>query len=217
MSNQGYAKPIRIFHSVFALCMLMQLAVGNLMDVPEVEGKHASSSIIPAAIAHESHGASMGPVEESLGFEVHEILGLTIAGLVLLRLLLAMTSLPGAGWRDLFPWLLADGRSRLFKEFKAQASGWLSLKLAPPEEGETIARTVHGLMILLATLMGISGTRLFFGWSITAPQTAAVEAIAEIHETAVVGLEILIAVHILAVILHQMQGHNILDKIKPSK
>jgi len=117
MSNQGYAKPIRIFHSVFALCMLTQLAVGNLMDVPEVEGEHASSSIIPAAIAHESHGASVGPVEESLGFEVHEILGLTIAGLVLLRLLLAMTSLQGAGWRDLFPWLLADGRSRLFKEF----------------------------------------------------------------------------------------------------
>jgi len=217
MSDQGYAKPIRIFHSVFALCILAQLAVGHLMDVPEVKGEHVSSSLIPAAIAHESAGTSMGPVEETLGFEVHEFLGLTIAGLVLIRLLLAMTSLPGAGWRDLFPWLLSDGRSRLIAEFKAQASGWFKLKLAPPEEGETIARTVHGLMILAATVMGISGTRLFFNWSITEPQTAAVEAIAEIHETTVVGLQILIAVHILAVVLHQMQGHHILDRIKPSK
>ena len=222
MSDQGYAKPIRIFHSIFAFCLLAQLAVGHLMDVPEVEGKHeASTSLITAAIAHESDTpvtlSATGAVEESLGFEVHEFLGLTIAGLVLIRLLMAMTSLPGAGWRELFPWLFSKGRSRLIKEFKAQASGWLSLKLAPPEEGETIARTVHGLMILASVVMGISGTLLFFGWSTTAPQTVIIEAIAETHETVVFGLQILIAVHVLAVVLHQMQGHSILARIKPSK
>jgi len=63
--------------------------------------------------------------------------------------------------------------------------------------------------------MGITGTLLFFGWSQTAPQTAIIELIAETHELLVGGLEALLAAHILAVILHQRQGHNIIARIKP--
>jgi len=216
--DQGYAKPIRIFHSIFALCMITQLAVGELMDVPEVDDDHDESSIswVTPAIAHESHGmAQTGPVEESLGFEVHEYLGLTIAGLLIIRILLAMTSLPGANWRHLFPWLFASGRKQLGDEIKLQMAGWKSMKLAPPEDGEAVARSVHGLIILSAVIMGITGTLLYFGWSITAPQTAMVEFIAEVHETVVGGLEALLGAHILAVILHQRQGHNIIARIKP--
>ncbi|MDQ6974507.1 MAG: cytochrome b/b6 domain-containing protein [Mariprofundaceae bacterium] len=217
--NQGYAKPIRIFHTIFALCIMTQLAVGELMDVPEVEDDHDESSIswVTPAVAHESHGmaAQAGPVEESLGFEVHEYLGLTIAGLLTIRILLAMTNLPGANWRHLFPWLFAAGRKQLGDEIKLQMAGWKSLKLAPPEDGEAVARSVHGLIILSAMLMGITGTLLYFGWSITAPQTVWVELIAETHELTVGILEALLGAHILAVILHQRQGHNIIARIKP--
>jgi len=218
-----YAAPIRIFHSIFALAILAQLAVGELMDVPEVEGKHElSSSLITAAVAHEgAHhvvgSLPAGPVEESLGFEVHEILGLTIAGLIVIRLLLAMTQLPGANWRSLFPWIFAEGRERLVAEFKAQSKGWLSLKVASPDESRTIARSAHGLMILGAAIMGATGAVLFLGWSTTAPQTTIIELVAGLHETVVGGLELLIAVHVLAVVLHYMQGHPILERIKPGK
>ena len=217
-NNQGYAKPIRIFHSIFALCMITQLAIGELMDVPEVEGEHeASISWITPAFAHEGHHAAVaGPVEETLGFEVHEYLGLAIAGLLVIRILLAMTSLPGANWRHLFPWLFAAGRKQLGDEIKLQMSGWKSLKLAAPEDGEAVARSVHGLIILGSVIMAITGVLLYFGWSTTAPQTELVEFIAEIHEVTVGGLEALLGAHILAVILHQRQGHNIIDRIKPT-
>ncbi|MBL1353532.1 MAG: cytochrome b/b6 domain-containing protein [Zetaproteobacteria bacterium] len=216
--DQGYAKPIRIFHSIFALCMMTQLAVGELMDVPEVEGDHDEASIswVVPAIAHESQGmAQTGPVEESLGFEVHEYLGLTIAGLLIIRILLAMTNLPGANWRHLFPWLFAAGRKQLGDEIKLQMAGWKSMKLAPPEDGEAVARSVHGLIILSAIVMGVTGTFLYFNWSQVAEQTAMVEFVAEIHETVVNGLLALLAAHIFAVILHQRQGHNIIARIKP--
>jgi cytochrome b561 len=220
MTEQGYAKPIRIFHSVFALCILTQLAIGELMDVPEVEKiptEVSSSGMIPSAFAHESHGMpQVGPVEETLGFEVHEYLGLTIAGLLILRIVLAMTSLPGANWRHLFPWLFASGRKQLRDEVKLQMAGWKSMKLAPPEDGEAVARSVHGFILLAAVIMGITGTLLYFGWSITAPQTEMVEFIAEIHELVVGGLEALLGAHVLAVILHQRQGHNIISRIKPT-
>ncbi len=219
MSNQGYAKSIRIFHSIFALCMMVQLAVGELMDVPEVDENmpaiSSSYNLVTPAFAHEGHH-TVGPVEETLGFEVHEILGLTIAALVVIRIMLAMTSLPGANWRHLFPWLFAEGRKQLSSEIKLQMAGWKSMKLAPPEDGEAVARSVHGLIILSSVIMGITGTILYFGWSTTAPQTEMIEWVASIHETVVGGLEALLGAHILAVILHQRQGHNIIDRIKPT-
>jgi len=215
----NYAKPIRILHSLLALCMLTQIAVGELMDVPEVEDEPAVAGIhwIMPAFAHggEEHAVPGTPVVETLGFEVHELLGLFIAGLLLIRIMLAMTSLPGANWRELAPWLFADGRKQLGREIKAQMAGWKQAKLAPPEDGEAVARCVHGFILLAGIGMGMTGTVLFFGWSQTAPQTAMIELIAETHELLVGGLEALLAAHILAVILHQRQGHNIIARIKP--
>jgi len=216
--DQGYAKPIRIFHTIFALCMMTQLAVGELMDVPEVDDDHDEASIswVMTAVAHEGHHQGAGPVVETLGFEVHEYLGLTIAGLLIIRILLAMTNLPGANWRHLFPWLFAAGRKQLGDEIKLQMAGWKSMKLAPPEDGEAVARSVHGLIILSAIVMAVTGTFLYFGWSQVAEQTAWIESIAWVHETVVNGLLALLGAHILAVILHQRQGHNIIARIKPS-
>ena len=218
MAEQGYAKQIRILHSLLALCMLTQLAIGELMDVPEVEDMPATAGIhwIMPAYAHEgqTHVAGM-PVEETLGFEVHEILGLTIAGLLLIRIMLAMTSLPGANWRNLVPWLFADGRKQLGREIKAQMAGWKQARLAPPVDGEAVARSVHGFILLCGVGMGITGTVLYFGWSQTTPQTELVELVAETHELLVGVLEALLAAHILAVIMHQRQGHNIIARIKP--
>ena len=214
MSDVAYAKPIRVFHSIFAFCMLTQLAVGTLMDVPEVEGEHEASTWITSAFAHEAeHG--MGSVEETLGFQVHEILGLVIGGLLVLRLLLAMTSLPGANWRKLFPWLFADGRQALKDEVQSQLSSWMKFKLAAPEDGEVVARSVHGFILLFSLVMAATGLQLYLGWSTTAPQTMWIELVAEVHEAAVTVLEALLVAHVLAVILHQMQGHNILARIKP--
>ncbi|MDQ6968746.1 MAG: cytochrome b/b6 domain-containing protein [Mariprofundaceae bacterium] len=219
--NEAYAKPIRIFHSIFALCMITQLAVGELMDVPEVDDHdEASITWITPAFAHEGHhsiaGAVAGPVEKTLGFEVHEFLGLFIAALLVIRIILAMTSLPGANWRHLFPWLFGAGRKQLVAEIKLQMSGWKSMKLAPPEDGEAVARSTHGLLILSAIIMGITGTILYFGWSITAPQSAWIELVSSVHETVVIAVETLLGAHILAVIFHQVQGHNIIDRIKPT-
>jgi len=218
--EQRYAKQIRLLHSLLALCMLTQLAIGELMDVPEVEDAPAVAGIhlIMPAYAHEkAHQAiPAAPVEETLGFEVHEILGLTIAGLMLIRLMLAMTSLPGANWRDLVPWASADGRKQLLREAKMQMAGWKQGKLAPPEDGEAVARSVHGFILLAGLGMGITGTILYFGWSQTTPQTDLIELVAGTHELLVDGLEALLAAHILAVIMHQCQGHNIIDRIKPT-
>ena len=213
----NYAQPIRILHTLLALSMLTQLAVGELMDVPGAAGDadHDALGLVITAYAHEGHAGVIVPVTP--GYEVHEFLGLTIAGLLLIRLLLAFSSLPGAGWRSLFPWLSADGRKALLGEAAAQAGGWAKGRLAPPEEGETVGRTVHGLMLLTAIGIAIAGVVLFFGWNEHGRQTELIELVGETHETLVGLLEALIGLHVLAAILHQMQGHNILARIRPGR
>jgi len=216
-----YPQAIRILHSLLALAMLAQLAVGELMDVPGAHevAEQSSLSVITPSFAHggQHTGNAVVIVEETLGFEVHEFLGLFIAGLLLIRLLLAFSSVPEAGWRQLFPWLSATGRAALLREASAQASGWMKGKLAPPEEGETVARAVHGLMLLTALGIAAAGVILFFGWNEHGKQTELIELVGEAHELLVGLFEALLAAHVLAVILHQVQGHNILARIRPGK
>ncbi|MDQ6972610.1 MAG: cytochrome b/b6 domain-containing protein [Mariprofundaceae bacterium] len=216
-----YGQPLRILHSLLALCMLGQLAIGELMDVPGAQDadEQAAISLIQPALAHGGHHAAqqMIIVEETLGYQVHEILGLTIAGLLLIRLMLAFSSIPGASWRGLFPWLSGEGRCALLSESKAQATGWKQGKLAPPEEGETVARAVHGFMLLTALGIATAGVALFFGWNEHGRQSELIEFVGETHETLVGLFEALLGAHVLAVILHQMQGHNILTRIRPGK
>lgn len=213
----NYGNPIRILHSLLALCMLGQIAIGELMDVPgkhSVEAEVSSLAIINTAVAHEDH-LSNTHEEESWMFEVHEFLGISIALLIVIRLMLAFSGIAGANWRNLFPWLTQEGRGQLQHEIKAQASGWKKGKLAPPEEGESVARSVHGLMLLTVLGMAATGVALFFGWNEHGSQTAMIHLVGEAHEIIVGLVEALIALHILAVIVHVRGGHAMIDRIRP--
>ncbi|WP_038247084.1 cytochrome b/b6 domain-containing protein [Ghiorsea bivora] len=217
MNVVKYPWILRIFHAVFAACLLAQLAVGELMDVPEVEGEHQEAMhILTQAFAHENeHLAEVGVTTPSLGFETHEFLGLTIVGLLVFRMILALMALPEAGWRTLFPWLQAEGRTQLLQELNTQIKGWFRLELANPQDSETTAKTMHGILLMLAAIMAVTGVLLYFGWSITAPQSWMVVLVAEVHEAIVGVLEAMIALHVLAAILHERQGHGVLARISP--
>ena len=215
MNVVKYPWIIRIFHAVFTACLLAQLAVGELMDVPEVEGEHEEAMhIITQAFAHENEHFS-GAATPSLGFETHEFLGLIIAGLLVFRIILALLALPESGWRTLFPWVLAEGRAQLVQELNTQIKGWFRLKLAKPKDSEATAKTMHGILLMLAAIMAVTGVLLYFGWSITEPQSWMVELVAEVHEAAVGALEAMIALHVLAAMLHERQGHGVLARISP--
>jgi len=92
-ANMVYGISIRFLHSLLALCCIAQLAIGELMDVPGAADEPvAAMAMISTAHAHggvQHAGNAIVIVEETLGFEVHEILGLTIAALLFIRLLLA--------------------------------------------------------------------------------------------------------------------------------
>lgn len=107
------------------------------------------------------------------------------------------------------------GRKALSTEISAQADGWKKGQLAPPEEGETVAKVAHGLMLLTAIGIATAGVTLFFGWNEHGRQTGLIGLVGDVHTTLVDIFIALLVAHVLAVILHQRQGHNILARMRP--
>jgi len=213
----AYGKPIRMLHSLLASCVIAQLAIGELMDVP---GQHdspiAATGLVTPAYAHAGHHAgSMPAIGETPGFIVHGWLGMFIAGLLLMRLFLSFSAIPGANWRDLLPWLSGAGRKMLLDDAKSQAGDWMRGRLPPLDEGKTVARAVHGLMLLTALAIATAGVLLFFAWNAHGRQSEIILFVGETHETLVGLLEGLVGLHVLAVIIHQRMGHDCLSRIKP--
>lgn len=199
-----YPKTLRILHAILILCILSQIVIGELMQVP---GVPANAGWMPGVVV------PVAPV--TIGFRVHEVLGLIIAGLLLVRLMLGFSSMPAANWLNVMPWLARSGRKAFVTEVSAQAGGWKKGRLAPPEEGETVAKMAHGLMLLISIGIAIAGVILFFFWNEHGRQLYLIDLIGGEHKTMVYILIALLVTHVLAVILHQRQGHNILARMRP--
>ena len=209
-----YAVSIRWIHLILALFMTLQLAVGELMDVPGGEHSEPAAQLVTQAYAHEGHVSAAQAADEGL-FEVHEILGLALVAVLLLRWLLAASSAAGANWRILFPWLNKEGREELLNDVKTEPAMWIKGDLPEPSDHDAIAKTVHGLMLLTATGMVLTGVALYFGWNEHGSQTELIDMVGEVHESLAGLMWALIGGHVFMALLHQKMGHRILQKMRP--
>jgi len=196
-NNEPYSIIIKFLHAALAIFILLQLFIGEFMSVPEVEN------------------AGEPPAIETIGFSFHEFFGLIIAGIIFLRIGIAFTSIPCSTFGSLFPWLSKKGKDDLLSEIKEHITIMKKGDVMRPEQGNLLAKSVHGLMIASTALMALSGFFLYLNWSIVAPQTELVEFVAHSHENIVVFLKALILFHVFASVMHHVRGHKIFDRISP--
>jgi len=206
-----YARITCLIHLFLAVFITLQLAGGELMDVPGAGEEHQAASIITPALAHES--INQIAVEDSLLFDMHEFIGLFLVLLVLTRWVWGFTGRGNTNWHTLFLWLTAGGRKELADDLRREPLSWLKGKLPEPTEQDAIAKTVHGFMILTATGMVLTGLTLYFGWNEQGHQAALIDDIGEIHETLSGILWTLLGGHVFMALWHQMSGHNVLGKM----
>jgi len=206
-----YSRITRIIHLFLAVFITLQLAGGELMDVPGAGDSQQSASIITPAQAHE--GVKHAVAEDSLLFEMHEYIGLFLVLLVLARLIWGFMWRGNANWHTMFLWLTVEGRKELADDLRREPLSWLKGKLPEPTERDAIAKTVHGFMILTVTGMALTGLALYFGWNEQGHQSMLVDGISEIHETLSGILWTLLGGHVFMALWHQMSGHNVLGKM----
>lgn len=174
----------RILHMGVALAVIWQLGVSLVMQGPR--------------------GATPG---DTL-FATHSYVGLASFGLILLFWLNLLVRRIGTEPGALFPWLSTKRRTALWADTRAQAGALGRLRLPHYVEGSALASAVHGLGLLLVTLM--AGTGALWWWLEPASIARTIE---EVHKLfANLAWAYLIA-HAGLAVLHHLLGEASLSEM----
>ncbi len=156
-----YDRITRWLHLGLAFAVASQLFSSLLMEPPE-----------PGELRTQS---------ERLFFLIHERSGLTVLALICIHWLWGFAGHVSEGWGHLFPWFSKKRLYSIKSDLRAVPE-WLRRGL-PSQENETTALTgaVHGLGLVVATAMGLTGGVIFLGMAPDGSVSSSIKAIEEIH------------------------------------
>jgi len=183
----------KLLHWGIALAITLQMLNSLVMEAPEP-------------------GEVRSAIEAGL-FEIHEYTGLLAFILLLLRWWWSVSGHAAGGWRHLFPWYFADGRKELLADIRREVPDWFRGRIPEPSESDAIAKTVHGLGLILASIMAASGLVIFFGMQENGAMNPVVHWVSEIHEEVSTLMWIFLGGHAGMAFWHQALGHNVLGKM----
>jgi cytochrome b561 len=179
-----WSRLTKFLHLGIAVTIVAQLGISLVMEFP--------------ASPEETQGIG------ATFFEIHEAVGLVTAAFVLLHWLWLFKA-PDNGFADLFPWN-TGGRRRVVDELKRALSGE---QLAGGPRSGGLVGLVHGLGLLTAAAMAISGTALF----ILLPEGGEkpgelAHAIMEIHGAIASIMWTYVIAHVVMAYRHHFSGHT---------
>ncbi len=150
-------------------------------------------------------------VSQALFFGAHEFIGISMLVIVMTRFMLM------AGERKdflrLFPWFEEKGRQGLVYELRNAPPDWFSGNLKAIGEQDFLAKTVHGLGLLLALGLGLTGLTLFIEISPEGATGALGRGAMEVHALMGTLLWVFLIAHIAMTIYHQLLGHRAMQHI----
>ncbi|MDX8394333.1 MAG: cytochrome b/b6 domain-containing protein [Mariprofundales bacterium] len=188
-----YDKFIRILHFGLAFTVLLQLVLSLGMDHPK-----------PGEIYDKT---------EVLLFTLHELNGLTLAMLVIFgHWMLILSGDSTVTFSHLFPCFTAKGRKGMLSDM-CNIPHWLTKGLPTPSEHDYLAAAVHGLGLLVATAMVISGTLIFALMDDDGGIRGLAHDFKEIHEVFAIAMWAYVAGHLLMTVWHQLQGHDMRERM----
>jgi cytochrome b561 len=186
-----YSAEEKILHFMIGGGMLFQLIIENWMQHPKPDETATALQV--------------------LFFGAHEFIGVSLLVIVSTRFLLMIGE--KQDFLRLFPWFDADGRQGIANELKEAPSDWLSGNLKDTGEQNFLARSVHGLGLLLALGLGVTGLIIFIELSPEGTTSALGHGTMEVHEVMGTLLWVFLVAHITMAIYHQLLGHRVLQHI----
>lgn len=138
---------------------------------------------------------------ENFWFEVHEKVGLVSLGALFLFWIWALVRQEEKGFADFFPWLSPRRIGSVFRDagdhIRALASGKLPSSVGPAP----LASAVHGIGLIIATALAVTGTIGYFNSSQA--------YLIGIHEALVVPMWIYLVGHAGMATVHQFKGEGV--------
>jgi cytochrome b561 len=174
----------RFLHTGVALAIIWQLGVSLAMQGPR------------------------GTTQGDTLFTTHSYVGLAALGLILLFWLNLMLRHVGTESGALFPWFSSARRGALWDDTKAHLGALLRLRLPHYVEGSALASAVHGLGLVLMTLMAGSGA----AWWALEPAAPA-DTLEEVHKTFANLAWVYLIAHASLAVLHHLRGEASLSEM----
>lgn len=172
-----WSRPLRLIHLLLAISVTAQLIIGATMRGPW-PGR-----------------------PESLGFEVHVVLGFSILALILLHWAWSIAH-PEEGIGHLLPWTRAGLRS-IVEEVRRS---YHERQLPPGGPGGGVAGLVHGLGLLAITGLAMTGG-LFYLLHVGGAGRGEVKPVLLMHGTLAVIAWIYWGGHLIITVLHSLLRH----------
>jgi len=186
-----YGRFIRLLHTITAVAIVFQLMISLVMDHP-----HASKPMT---------------INGALYFQWHEWIGL--AALTIL--------MGGRGWiyrlmnwkresQDrLFPWVKSSGRLSITHE----TGHFLLMRWTKIPENGALAGTIHGLGLLIASAMALTGGVIYIALGSQNTVTPGGHNLMELHSFLATFMWAYLYGHALMALWHQYMGHESLARI----
>jgi cytochrome b561 len=192
-TTMTYDRITRWLHAGIALAVVIQLVSSQVMAVPQP-------------------GRLLSGAERSF-FAVHRWSGMCVLSLLVLHWLWGLAGHVPYGWEHLFPWFSGPRLKKVLSALKAMPA-WLRGRL-PAESNETLplAGAVHGLGLVVATAMALSGSTIFFGMTPEGSMSGFIEVVREVHGFIANFVWAYFVGHVGIAILHQWRGEPLITRM----
>ncbi|MBF0342460.1 MAG: cytochrome b/b6 domain-containing protein [Magnetococcales bacterium] len=146
-------------------------------------------------------------------YAAHEAPGQVLLGLLMLHWRWRMARPGPVAFVRLFPWFSPLACRELFADGQRYLACMRRFSLPHDPVSAPLASAVQGVGLLMATLLGISGTLIFWTMAPGVKMTGWLHAVKELHEGLGIGMWCYLLLHAGMGMAHQMAGHATLSRM----
>lgn len=179
-----YGRFTKFLHMALALAITLQLLLSLVMAPPHLH--HARTAW------------------QSTGYKMHEFVGLTVLGLLILHWLTFLSGHARNGMGHFFPWFSSRRRGAFWGEVQKL----FRLQLDDPQDQDAVAGAIQGLGLLVGLFLGASGCLIFFGMASDGTSGKTIHWIREFHGFWGPVMWGYLGIHVCATLVHHIKGHR---------
>jgi len=184
-----YNRFIRLSHTLTAVAITFQLVISLVMDHP--------------------HTKQPMTIDGGLYFRWHEWIGLAALAILACGWIYRLTNWKRESHGRLFPWVTSSGRRSLVDE----TGQFLLLRWTKIPENGALAGTIHGLGLLIALTMALTGGAIYVALGPQDTVTTTAHSLMDLHSFLATFMWVYLCGHAFMALWHQYMGHGSLARI----
>ncbi|MEO5349710.1 MAG: cytochrome b/b6 domain-containing protein [Magnetococcus sp. YQC-3] len=141
-------------------------------------------------------------------YALHASWGQVLLGLLVVHWIWCLVRSGSVSVALLFPWFSRDRYRAIYADVQRYMAHAIQFRLPDSGQVSPLASAVQGLGLVIATLLGVSGSILLFGMEADGAMPGWLHALKEGHELLGVLLWGYLLLHAAMAILHQWAGHG---------